>query len=184
MAQDPELIRRDIEATRQHMGDTVDALAYKADVPSRTKEKVSGAVGSVKEKIGGVGSSVSDATPDGQQIKSGAKQAVGAAQSNPLGLSIGFAAAGFIAGMLIPSTRVENEKLGPKSDELIEQAKQTGQQALEAGKQVASEVASTAQEHAQQAAQDVKQTAQSTAQEQGQQVAQSAQQGAQSVARS
>ena len=184
MAQDPELIRRDIEATREHMGSTVDALAYKADVPSRTKEKVSGAVGSVKDKIGGVGSSVSDATPDGQQVKQGAKRAVGAAQSNPLGLAVGFTAAGFLAGMLLPSTRIENEKMGDKSDELIEQAKQTGQEVLQAGQQVAQEAASTAKEQVQHAAQEVKTTAQQSAQEQGQQVAESAQQSAQQVTRS
>ena len=41
--------------------------------------------------------------------------------------------------MLIPSTRVEDEKLGEASDNVIEKVKETGQEALEHGKQVAQE---------------------------------------------
>ena len=46
--------------------------------------------------------------------------------------------------MLIPSTRVEDEKLGPMADDVKERAKQTGQEALEHGKQVAQDAAETA----------------------------------------
>ena len=35
MGQDPAAIRQEIEQTRERMGDTVDALGYKADVPAR-----------------------------------------------------------------------------------------------------------------------------------------------------
>ena len=61
MGQDPDAIRREIEQTRERMGETVEALGYKADVPSRAKEAVSGRVDSVKSKISG-------ATPDGAQV--------------------------------------------------------------------------------------------------------------------
>ena len=40
MGEDPDRIRREIEATRNEMGDTVDALTYKADVKSRAKESL------------------------------------------------------------------------------------------------------------------------------------------------
>jgi len=33
-------IRQDIERTRKQLGDTVEALAHKADVPARVKDKV------------------------------------------------------------------------------------------------------------------------------------------------
>ena len=33
-------IRQDIERTREQLGDTVEALAHKADVPARVKDKV------------------------------------------------------------------------------------------------------------------------------------------------
>ncbi|WP_280369087.1 DUF3618 domain-containing protein [Nocardia wallacei] len=37
---EPDAIRRDIERTRAELGETVDALAHKADVPARAKEKL------------------------------------------------------------------------------------------------------------------------------------------------
>ena len=196
MGQDPDAIRREIEETRERMGDTVGAIGYKADVPTRAKEKVSGTVTSMKESITGtassVGGTVSDATPSSGDIKHAARKGAGIAQENPLGLAVGSIAMGFLAGMLIPSTNVENEKLGPVADQVKDQVRETGQEALDRGKQVAQEVAGTAQESvqqvkdqvqesAQQAAQDVKETAQSSAQEQGQELKDSAQQSADEV---
>jgi hypothetical protein len=146
MGQDPDMIRRDIEGTRERMGDTVDALGYKTDVKARAGDKV----GALKDKVTGV-------TPSTDDVKGGAKQAVGIAQENPLGLAVGAVAVGFLAGMLIPSTKVENEKLGPMADQVKDQIKETGAEALEHGKAVASETASAAAD-----------AAKSTAQEQGQ----------------
>ena len=183
MGQDPEVIRREIEETRERMGDTVEALGYKADVPSRTKEAVTGKVTSVKERITGAAGSVNESTPSTGDVKQAARKGAGVAQENPLGLAIGSIAMGFLAGMLIPSTQVENEKLGPVADSVKESAMQTGQEALEHGKQVAQEVASTAQEHVQEAVSDVKETAQQSAQEHGQQVKETAQENATEQAR-
>jgi hypothetical protein len=145
MGEEPGQIREEIEATRARMGDTVEALGYKADVPSRVSDKV----GSVRERISG-------ATPDGRQVKEGARQAVGVAQENPIGLAIGSVAVGFLAGMLVPSTRVEDEKIGPMADEMKERAKETGQEALERGKQVAQEAAETAKETGRQQAEEMR----------------------------
>jgi ElaB/YqjD/DUF883 family membrane-anchored ribosome-binding protein len=155
------MIRKDIEDTRERMGDTVDALGYKTDVKARAGDRVS----SVKDRIAGAAPS----TPD---VRGGAKQAVGLAQENPLGLAVGAVAVGFLAGMLIPSTRVENEKIGPMADQVKDQIKDTGAEALEHGKAVATETASaavdaartTAQEEGQAHAEDLKDTAQENAQ--------------------
>ena len=181
MGQDPDAIRREIEQTRERMGDTVDAIGYKADVPARTKEKVSDTFTGVKERIGGAASAVNDSTPSAGDVKHAARSGVTIAQENPLGLAIGSVAFGFLAGMVIPSTRVEQERIGPVADQFKEQARQTGQEALEHGKQVAQEVASTVQESAQQVSDDVKQTAQQAAQEHGEQLKESAQQSARQV---
>jgi len=151
------------------MGDTVDALAYKADVKTRAKESVSDKVDSLKSKVTGAKDSVSDSTPSGGDVKAGARKTVGIAQENPLGLAIGAAAIGFLAGMLIPSTRVEDEKIGPVADQVKAKAAETGQQVLDRGKQVASDVADTAKEsgreHARGAADDAKQAAAETREE-------------------
>jgi gas vesicle protein len=133
MGQDPSQIRQDIEHTRGEMGDTVEALGYKADVPGRAKEAVSSRVDTVKEKM---------PSPS---------QAAGVAQENPLGLVVGAAAVGFVAGMLIPSTRIEDEKIGPMADQVKDKARETGQEALERGKEVARQTAESAKETAQEA---------------------------------
>jgi ElaB/YqjD/DUF883 family membrane-anchored ribosome-binding protein len=129
MGEDPNAIRSDIERTRAEMGDTVEAIGYKADVKSRAKDKISG----TKDRITG---KVSDVTPDGQQVK----RAAGVAQENPLGLAIGGIAVGFLAGMLAPSSRIEDEKIGPMADQVKDQIKETGQEAMERGKDVAREM--------------------------------------------
>ena len=150
MGEDPDVIRREIEETRERMGDTVDALGYKADVKSRAKESVGGKVQSLKSKVGGA----SDAAPSAGDVKQGAQRAAGIAQENPLGLALGAVAVGFLAGMLVPSTRIEDEKLGPVADDVKERAKETGQEAVERGKQVAGEAAQSAKETAQQSGQE------------------------------
>ena len=149
MGEDPDTIRDEIADTRERMGDTIDALGYKADVKSRAKDNVVGKVDSVKESLGLAGQKASDVTPDADQVKGQVRRAAGLAQENPLGLALGAAAVGFLAGMLIPSSRVEDEKLGPVADKVKEQAKETGQEALERGKQVAQSAADTVSEESQ-----------------------------------
>ena len=148
MGEEPRTIRNEIEDTRERMGDTVEALAHKADVKSRAKESVSEKVDTVKSKVTGAKDSVGESTPDTAQVKQGARRVVGIAQDNPIGLALGSVAVGFIAGLLIPSTRVEDEKLGPMADRVKEKATGAGQQALERGKEVAQDVADSAKETA------------------------------------
>src|SRR3954451_2766667 len=154
------------------MGETVDALGYKTDVKARAKdsiqdkkESVMGVASSAKERLVRAGQSVNEATPDGQQVKQQAKRAASVAQENPLGLAVGAVAVGFLAGMLIPSTRVEDEKMGAISDEVIDRAKETGQETLERGKQAAQDAAQTAKESAGEHADELKSTASDHAQE-------------------
>ena len=175
MAKEPDAIREDIEQTRAEMTETVGAIGYKADVPSRAKEKVAEKVDAARSKVseattrakeavtgstagaadsgGGVAARVGDAVPSGEQVKHQARRVAGIAQENPLGLAIGAAALGFLAGLVVPSTRVEDQRLGPVADQVKDTARQTGQEALERGKQVAQEAASSAAETARQAGQ-------------------------------
>jgi gas vesicle protein len=192
MGQDPDAIRQDIEQTRTEMSETVEAVGYKADVPSRAKDAVSDKVENMKSKVSDTAtrpkeavvgtasragdavsdttSRVGDATPSGGQVKQQAKRAAGLAQENPLGLAIGAAAVGFLAGLAAPSTRVEDERLGPMADQVKDRVKETGQEALDRGRQVAQEVASSAAD-----------TAKEQTQEHGQDLAQSAAQNAQDL---
>jgi ElaB/YqjD/DUF883 family membrane-anchored ribosome-binding protein len=146
MGEDPGQIREDIERTREQMSDTVEAIGYKADVPSRTKEKVTAKKDAVVSKATG-------ATPDADEVKHGARRAKGIAQENPVGLAIGGAAVGFLVGLALPSTPVEDEKLGPMADDVKAKAQETGREALERGKQVAQDAAEAAKETAQESGQ-------------------------------
>jgi ElaB/YqjD/DUF883 family membrane-anchored ribosome-binding protein len=182
MGQEPDAIRQDIEQTRAEMSETVEAVGYKADVPSRAKDAVSEKVEDVKSKVSdtatrareavsGTTSRVGDATPSRGEVRQQTRRVAGLAKENPLGLAIGAAAVGFLAGLVVPSTRVEDERLGPVADQVKDKAKETGQEALDRGRQVAQEVAGTAAD-----------TARQRTQEHGQELADSARQNAQDVA--
>jgi len=138
------------------MGDTVEALGHKTDVSGRAKEAISGKVDSVRDRVSG-------STPDSGEVKEGARQAVGVAKENPLGLAIGGVAVGFVAGMLVPVTKVENEKIGPIADQVKEKARETGQEAIEGAKEVAGQAAETAKEAGQEKAAELRDSAQEKA---------------------
>ena len=77
-------IREEIEQTRERMGDTVDALGYKADVPARAKESLNDRVDTLKSKFTGVTGNLSDATPDsGDFGRRRSPTRAGVAQENP-----------------------------------------------------------------------------------------------------
>jgi len=236
MGKDSSEIRREIEETRARMGDTVEALSYKADVPNRVKDavndkvetvkgtigdvvsnvkdalggasdkvgsalggakqkagstwsdttdKLGGTVGGVSDKLGGVTGKLGDVTgklgdvtggitdklggvtdklPSTGDVTGAAKRGVGMALENPLGLAIGAAAVGFLAGLMMPVTDYERDTIGPIRDDLVDKAQQMGSDVLEHGKAVLQETAQAALS-----------TAQQSAQTHGQQVAQSVQ---------
>jgi Protein of unknown function (DUF3618) len=192
MGKEPDAIREEIAQTRAEMTETVEAIGYKADVPSRAKEKVADKVEAVKDKVSGAttrareavtgtasragdnaadtASRVGEAAPSGDQVRRTARRAAGLAQENPLGLAIGAAAIGFLAGLAVPSTRVEDERLGPVADEVKDKVKQTGQEALERGKEVAREAAGSAADAAKEQGQDLAASARQRGQEVREQV--------------
>ena len=166
MDEAPDAIRADIEETRARMGERAEALAYKADVPARSKDKVQDVTDSIKEKVSSVtdkvtgkahsagrfddtghglsdtasslGGSVSDAAGDAAgSVSDGAHRAKGIAEDNPLGLAIGAIAAGFLAGLLIPSTKVEQDTLGPVADKARERVSDVAGQVTEKAKDAA-----------------------------------------------
>jgi dihydroxyacetone kinase len=174
------------------MGDTVDALAYKTDVKTRVKESISDKRERLIQQVQGTTHKVGEATPDGQQVKEGAQQAVGVAQENPLGLAIGGLAAGFLVGMMLPSSKIEDERVGPLADQVKETAAETATEALDRGREVATQVAEQAVEGAKEAGgqaveaakeagQQAMDTAKEASQEQAEELKDSAKEGAQEV---
>jgi len=182
--------------TREKVSDTKEKITGRA---SDIKEKVTGSVSGATERVSGSVSGATDrlpvgggssegpgavdrlksATPDAQQVKYKARRAGRTAQENPLGLAVGSVAAGFLAGLLIPTTQVENEKLGPIADQIKDEAQSVGQEALDRGKAVAQQ-AQEAATTALQAGQESKDVG-STATDQVQGLKESVKESAQNV---
>lgn len=168
MGQEPDEIREEIERTRGRMSDTVDAIAYKADVPNRVHDAVNEKVDSVKSSITGAVGSVRDAMPDSGDLREMTTNAMSAVRENPLGVLFGAAAIGFVIGSLLPSTDIENERLGTIGDRIRQTAQTTGGELLEQGKAVIRETIDASTDAAQQ-----------SAKQHGQEVAEIAMQGIQ-----
>ncbi len=94
-------------------------------------------------------------------VKDGSKRAVGMAQNNPLGLALGAAAVGFVAGSLLPGTRIEEERLGP----VASQARDLASEAIEHGKQVAEDATEAAMDAAKDSGQEHAEQLRSSAQD-------------------
>jgi hypothetical protein len=141
----PDDIREEIEQTRARMGDTVEAIGYKADVKSRVKESIADKKDAVVGRADSLVSRAGGAVPDGEQLRSGARK-VGVSRQNPIGLAVAGAAAGFVVGTLLPSTAAEDERLGEMSDEVGTKVRETGQEALERTKDVAREAVDSARQ--------------------------------------
>ena len=163
-------IRTDIDHTRSQIGDTMGALGHKADVKGRMSESVSrkknaifGAVGSGKDAIvGGADrfvSTITGAVPDAEQVAGGARK-VGVSKQSPVGLVVAGGAAGLLVGLLVPSTRMEDEHIGEMAEQVKDTVKETGSEALERGKQVAQDAASAASDSASQQRQELSETLQ------------------------
>jgi archaellum component FlaD/FlaE len=104
---DPEQIEREIEETREDLGDTVAALAEKADVKGqgkrkaqKTKSKAKAKVEDVKETAGAkreeLAKGMREATPE--SAAAGAQRAVGVVRENPTPAAI---AGAFAAGVVV-----------------------------------------------------------------------------------
>jgi uncharacterized protein DUF3618 len=93
---DPHEIREDIESTRRELGDTVEALAEKADVKGQAQQKVAEVKRSVSGKKDELIAKARRASPE--TAGSAASGAVEKARTNPLPVA---AAGAFAAGLII-----------------------------------------------------------------------------------
>jgi len=134
-------IREEIEETRRRVGDEVEALSYKTDVGARFDDYVDDKKEAVRSTVTGAKdgaiSTVDRVLPGSGSPRHRLRSLSRAAERNPLGLAVAGAAVGFVVGLLVPTTEVEDEHLGEFSDRLKETASETGQEALERGKDVA-----------------------------------------------
>ena len=96
---DPEQIRRDIEQTREELGDTVEALSAKTDVKAQAKKKLHLTKESVSGRAEHLAGQAREVSPD--VAANAAAEASRKARENPLPVAaIGAFAVGFLAGRL------------------------------------------------------------------------------------
>jgi hypothetical protein len=93
---DPDEIRADIERTRRELGDTVAAVAEKADVKAHARAKVSEVKGRAAQRRDELAGRTRNAVPDSGA--EAAAQARAAAKENRVPL---IAAGAFCAGLLV-----------------------------------------------------------------------------------
>jgi len=159
-----EVLSDPVREMRSDVSETMSALGHKANVKSRVKESVAskkdafvGGISSGKDAVVGKAdslvSSVTGVVPDKGEVVEGARK-VGLSKENPLGLVIGSAAGGFVVGLLVPLTRVEDEKIGETADQVKDAVKESGQEAFGRGKQVAQEAIDAATGTAKDSAQE------------------------------
>lgn len=102
-ANDPETIRREIEATREELGATIEALAEKTDVSAQARRRIESTKATVSEKRTEVLGRVKHVTPDAAAQAAG--QATQSARQNPLPTAtVAAFAAGFLLGRLTKRT--------------------------------------------------------------------------------
>ena len=139
-------IRQGIEETRARVGEEVEALSYKTDVGARLDDYVDEKKEAVTSKVRGASDAVVSAAGSVIPSRQRLRTVKNTAERNPLGLVVGGAAVGFVVGLLLPSTRVEDEQIGDMATKLKDSAKETGQEALDRGKVVAQSAIETAKE--------------------------------------
>jgi hypothetical protein len=145
------------------VGETIAGAAGSA------KDAITGAASSAKESLSGAASGTASAASDyrrraGEWTGSAygtAREGVRGAYDRsrrtvgdslneyPLAAAGAALAAGVLAGLLLPGTQVEDRLMGERSEQLKDQAKGAGRDALERGKQVASDTANAAAGEAQ-----------------------------------
>jgi hypothetical protein len=93
---EPAEIRDDIESTRRDLGDTVEALAEKADVKTQAQRKVADVRASIDAKRREVVGKARSKSPDG--ASSAASSVATKARENPLPIGV---AGAFVAGLVL-----------------------------------------------------------------------------------
>ena len=129
MGEDPGVIQQEIAATRERLGDTTSALVDKANVPARVSKKLD----AVREETAGRSPKDLLSADEFGRVTRGI---AGFARENPFGFAIGALATGFVIGMLLPATHLEDESLGVVSDRVKAEVGEAGHEALEHAKSV------------------------------------------------
>ena len=182
MGTNTEELRREIEQTRNGLGDTLDAIGDRVSpsrVIERRKNRVANVIRSARERVMGVGADVGHAIGSGaestvQSMHDAPQAARSQAQGSPMAAGAIAFGIGFIAAAAFPPSRTEQQLAGNLTDrlepltheaadtahDLVDRLKDPAMEALGAVKDTAAEGAHTVQDVAKDAAQQTKEQGQ------------------------
>ncbi len=147
-----------LESAKETMSQAKESVTEWAEA---AQEKVSALSESANEAAGELGQRAQQAYQEGRSsarklggrlesgYRSSSAQLENALEQYPLALGVGFAALGALIGVLLPSTRGEDQLFGESSHQLLRATKNKGQQLLDRGKTLTQRVAQSALEEAQ-----------------------------------
>jgi hypothetical protein len=115
-----------VASTASSMGDKVGSA----------RESVSSGAGSASETAGSAVGTVKEHMPTTGDAREGARRAASVAKANPMALAIGALVLGAAAGLALPSTRAEDERIGPVADDLRERGAEKATEAVQQGREV------------------------------------------------
>jgi ElaB/YqjD/DUF883 family membrane-anchored ribosome-binding protein len=134
----------DAASTAKHA--VSDAASTAKDTVTGAKERVVDATSAARERASELGGQARErARYQARQAQMGFWQSM---EERPLAIGAAALALGVVAGLMVPSTRKEDELMGETRDRLMGRAKEVGEEALEKGKQVASAAVDTLKEEA------------------------------------
>jgi hypothetical protein len=138
--------KESVASTASTMGDKVGSA----------RESVASGAGSASETAGGAVGTVKEHMPTTGDARQGARRAASVAKANPMALAIGALVLGAAAGLTLPSTRVEDERIGPVADDLRERGAEKATEAVHQVREVVAEKGREAAERGKEAVEQVR----------------------------
>ena len=152
-------VRERVSGAASGLADRASDLTERAgDVAGRAQERAGELGTHAKERVQELGAQAREQT---QRVRSGFERTL---EGNPLAVAAGAAVLGLAVGLLLPSTRRENEVMGPVRDQLAERAGETVERVTDAATEAAREVKETVKAEVSERAPEVKGVVQEAAQ--------------------
>ena len=121
------------------------------DKVGTARESMSSGASSATDTAGSAVGTVKEHMPSAGDARQGAQQVAKVAKANPMALVIGALVLGAAAGIALPKTRIEEEKVGPVAGDLRERGVEKATEAVQQGREVITEKASEVAERGQEA---------------------------------
>lgn len=131
-----EALGEKVGAARDSVSSAASSIGHRA---GSAGSGVSSGMSSAGDAVSQAGGAVASRLPSGGDVRERAERASSVVKGNPAVVAIGALALGAAAGLLLPSTRVEDERIGPMAEDLRDKGAQTASAAMQEGRAVVEE---------------------------------------------